>query len=387
MAGLTLGLVLAEAALRVIGLSYPPFFQPDAVTGISLRPNTSGWFNQEGHGYVSISSQGTRDRERPLAKPADTYRVAVLGDSFVEALQVSADRTFVRLLEKQLRECDFQAGKTIDVMNFGVSGFGTGQELRLLETRVVGFSPDLIIVAFFPGNDLRNNSRDLEEDRIRPFYFLDENGGLQLDESFAASDEFRRRTHWLRQAGKELAKYMHTLQLVYYLKDSTGFDPQHETARVADVGLDDLAFVVPQDENWEKAWRLTEHLIQAFQQRAAGMGAEFILVTLSTGIQVFPDITKRRDFAARLGVEDLFYPERRLTAFGQSAGIRVVTLAPQLQRFADDNNVYLHGFANTRMGYGHWNEAGHAAAAELLGLELCRDGRQIEPPHGAGGAR
>ena len=38
--------------------------------------------------------------------------------------------------------------------------------------------------------------------------------------------------------------------------------------------------------------------------------------------------------------------------------------------------LYLHGFTNTRMGSGHWNEAGHALAAELLGKTLFKD------PHG-----
>ena len=31
-----------------------------------------------------------------------------------------------------------------------------------------------------------------------------------------------------------------------------------------------------------------------------------------------------------------------------------------------------HGFANTKPGFGHWNEAGHALAAELIASQLCR---------------
>jgi hypothetical protein len=47
-------------------------------------------------------------------------------------------------------------------------------------------------------------------------------------------------------------------------------------------------------------------------------------------------------------------------------------LAPELQKRAEAGGVYYHGFSNTKPGFGHWNEAGHAAAAELIAERLCR---------------
>src|SRR4030095_14315891 len=131
-----------------------------------LRPNTSGWYGKEGHAYVTINSQGLRDRERPIEKPPSTYRILVLGDSYVEALQVDIEKTFWRLLEKRLQECEFRPTKKIDVINLGVSGFGTGQALRILQTRGLAYAPDLVMLAVFPGNDVRNNSRELEPDKV-----------------------------------------------------------------------------------------------------------------------------------------------------------------------------------------------------------------------------
>jgi len=43
-----------------------------------------------------------------------------------------------------------------------------------------------------------------------------------------------------------------------------------------------------------------------------------------------------------------------------------------MQREADAKHVFLHGFQNTKAGFGHWNEAGHALAAELIAQDLCR---------------
>jgi hypothetical protein len=371
LASLTIGLMFSEVALRAIGFDHGPVFQPDEVTGLSLRPGTHGANRLEGQAYISINSQGLRDRERPIDKPADTYRIAVLGDSYAEAFQVDVETTFWRLLEKRLQACAFQPGKTIDVMNFGVSGFGTGQELRMLQTRALRYKPDLVILAFFQGNDVRNNSRELEEDKVRPFFFIDENGALKLDDSFARSAEFQRRNGWLRQLCKELSRHSRTLQLVYYVKDVLQPAPTAAASAVGEPGLDDEAFVQPKDSAWRNAWKLTERLIAETKETSVSAGADFVLVTLSVGIQVRPEREIREAFAKKLGVEDLFYPERRLLQLGKSTGIRVITLAPELQAFADRKKVYLHGFKNTAMGSGHWNEAGHAVAAEILARNLC----------------
>jgi hypothetical protein len=79
----------------------------------------------------------------------------------------------------------------------------------------------------------------------------------------------------------------------------------------------------------------------------------------------------RQRYAEFLGVGDLLYPERRLRALGERSGMEVVTLTEEMQRHADAKRAYLHGFANTRLGFGHWNQAGHALGAELIARRLC----------------
>jgi hypothetical protein len=331
---------------------------------------------------VTINSQGLRDRERPIEKPPSTYRILVLGDSYVEALQVDIEKTFWRLLEKRLQECEFRPTKKIDVINLGVSGFGTGQALRILQTRGLAYAPDLVMLAVFPGNDVRNNSRELEPDKVRPFYFLDPAGALMLDDAFANSSEFRGRNSWVRQTGKDFSKHLRSLQLVYYVKDlvemkraaaPVAMKGPAQPQVVGEVGLDDQIFVAPRDEKWQRAWRLTERLILEIRQTTESAGSEFILAILSIGIQVHPDKGVREAFAKRLGVEDLHYPDRRLTDFGQRENIHVINLTSRLLHYAEQNQIYLHGFANTSMGSGHWNEAGHSAAAEIISTQLCRN--------------
>ena len=119
---------------------------------------------------------------------------------------------------------------------------------------------------------------------------------------------------------------------------------------------------------------MTEALIELVHRECVNAGAAFVLVTLTNSIQVDPDSGKTSAVALHTGVDDLFYPERRLRGLGERLGFPVVTLAPQLQAIAVDRRLYFHGFDNTVVGTGHWNETGHRYAAELLARELCDRG-------------
>src|SRR3989441_7863444 len=126
--GLLFGCLIIEIALRVAGFSYPEFYQPDESRGYALRPGMEGWYRKEGQAFVRINSDGLRDREHSKAKSGGTFRIAVLGDSYPEALPVGMEDAFWAVMERKLNECGAFDGKKIEVINFGVSGYGTAQE-------------------------------------------------------------------------------------------------------------------------------------------------------------------------------------------------------------------------------------------------------------------
>jgi hypothetical protein len=86
---------------------------------------------------------------------------------------------------------------------------------------------------------------------------------------------------------------------------------------------------------------------------------------------VHPERAVRESLQAKLGVADLFYPDRRIAEFARRRGIAALALAPQMQRIAEQTGRYFHGFAQVGMGRGHWNAGGHQAAAELIARALC----------------
>src|SRR5262249_4355025 len=127
------GVAICEAGMRLSGIRFSAsFFTPDPILGWSLRPRARGWYLDEGESYVEINRDGQRDREREPERPIGSYRVAVLGDSMVEAMQVSLEKTFTMLSESMLSGCGALAGERAEVLNFGIAGFGTIQEFLLL---------------------------------------------------------------------------------------------------------------------------------------------------------------------------------------------------------------------------------------------------------------
>jgi len=371
-------LVLAEGALRVAGFSYPNFWEPDPLTGSSLRPGMEGWQRDEGRAYVKISAQGLRDREHQVQKPTGIYRIAVLGDSYAEAMQVDVERTFWSLLPKRLESCGFAAGRRIETLNFGVSGYGTGHELLTLRERVWPYSPDMVLLAFFPGNDVRNNSKALEGEKGRAYFSL-KDGKLYLDTAFRDDPEFlekqriashrallqESRIYQLlrRVRAGDIARHFHNAPVAAALASGD---------KLTEPGLDEQVFVEPREPKWREAWEITDRLVLAASEETRQHAARFVLAILSTPGTVYPNPQMRARYAASLGVKSLFYPEERLRRLGGDHGFDVLALAPAMQRQADEKHVFLHGFQNTKPGFGHWNEAGHALAAELIAAELCR---------------
>lgn len=101
--------------------------------------------------------------------------------------------------------------------------------------------------------------------------------------------------------------------------------------------------------------------------------AKFLVTTLSISIQVHPDPKKWQKFMEQLRLKDLFYPDLRVKALGDRAGFPVLNLAQPFQSYAEENQVYLHGFEDTELGESHWNEHGHRLAGKIIADKICTE--------------
>jgi hypothetical protein len=374
-AGFLVALVLAETGLRVLGVSYPSFYTVDAERAFAQRPGACGWFTPEGRSWVRVSSDGWRDEERSFEKPAGTLRIAVLGDSYVQALQLPQEQGLCARLAEELRGRRGFAGRDVEVLNFGVASYSTAQELLTLRHRVWQYAPDLVLVAVFTQNDIRENARALIGEELRPYFVL-HGDSLVLDDSFRGSARYR---HGLSRRYRFERRFVERSRVLQLVGEARRRALQQRAAAGRPVEPDDSPqlYREPSDARWQEAWRVTEHLLLEMHRECARHGARFAAVTLSNPIQVDPDTIARARLARQLGVADLFYPERRIQRLGERAGFPVLALAPILQRIARERVVCLHGFDNAVPCGGHWNAAGHRVAAGVI-AEFIRQAGSME---------
>jgi hypothetical protein len=371
VAGSVLALVLSEIALRFLGdrfsISYFPAF--DDSTGWTGAPNSEG-LDWESRQIVRFNSEGLHDREHSKQKPPNTLRIAVLGDSMTEAAGVPTNKTFCSVLERSLAVCPSAKPRTVEVINFGIDAYSTAQEFLTLN-RVWDYAPDVVVLAFFSGNDVCENSPALDFNRIstglRP-YFRYQDGRLVLRYYGSVKYPLFSRTYfWVRRHSRVLE----VVRRVYFgtIRSRATLSPASESG-----GLPAKVYWPPTDPVWQEAWLVTEKLVVATRDAVMARGAKFVVVTLGTPIQDYPDPSERERFMNKLGLPNLFYPDLRLRALGQREGIKVFNLAATLQQYAEEHKVFLHGFpANESRGQGHWNEEGHRVAGQLIARDICEE--------------
>lgn len=134
--------------------SYEVYYvQPDRLTGWRLVPNLHfiwagpQWAAFEFSVPIVINSAGFRDLERTVEKPPDVARVALLGDSLVEALQVAFEKTAGHVLERTLNSTEAQDAvrhQKYEVLNFGVSAYGLGQYLLTWKRYARAYHPEYV---------------------------------------------------------------------------------------------------------------------------------------------------------------------------------------------------------------------------------------------------
>lgn len=152
-ASLLLLLLTFEAALRFLG--YNPFgeFFENQGRAIFLRPSANpqrqyeATPNARGYGWettVAINSHGFRGREYAKSKAPGTYRIVVLGDSIAFGNRLAQDETYPAVLEALYQ----QDGRAVEVLNLGLGGYDTLQEVATLADIGLAFEPDLVILGY-----------------------------------------------------------------------------------------------------------------------------------------------------------------------------------------------------------------------------------------------
>lgn len=361
---------------------------PHATRGWALEPDASSFQRTRDYGVlVRTNALGMRDRPHdPLPAPG-TFRILVLGDSFMEAYQVPLEQSLPWLLQEEL------APRGVEVLNLGVGGYGTAQALLALQEEGLGYRPDLVVLAFFAGNDVQNNSWAIEaalhgEDEpttfSRPYARA---SSLDAPLEWRPPDRARLEPHarrWRERRHSSLDALRRALQpamvanlveratasLWSRLTSREAYDPQllFGWPFLREVSDPDAARL------WDDAWTSTRRLLLEIDRVARSAGARFAVLIVPTPMQVDARV---------LAAVEAAYPEldfdplrinRELDRFCAEAGIPLLDPTAALAREEAAGRPMYY-----RLEDRHWNASGQRFATDLLAEFLVERGLVPSP--------
>ena len=253
--GCGFALVVCEIALRLfVDQEGKRLATYDPDLGWRGRPNGSGVYIRKADGIrvpFHYNNIGFRDKD-VFPKEANQRRVMLLGDSFIENLEVKFEDTFPALVEKSLK----QSSSNWESVIIGSQGYSTAQELLAFRKFKDLVDPDIVVQLFYCGNDFEDNLRT-------SFAFLDEHGKLQIppQKDSWLSIQLRTAQRWLYETS-------HVVFLVKNILQSVG------AVDVANASKN----AVDADEEHKR--EIAAQLIQQLSKEVAQKSARFYMVII-----------------------------------------------------------------------------------------------------------
>lgn len=352
LASVTVVLLAAEAGTRLFSRIGPSLLMTDPVVGKHYVPGFRGHvFVDEAGREVSLrfNREGFRGPDRPRTKPSGTRRIAVIGDSMISAVATDEEKTLVRRLETSLQRR--WPDVPFEVLNFGVSSSSTGQELALYRRLVSGYQPDLVLLAFFVGNDFADNSLRLTR-APRIYFALDDDGKPRRVSAPAAPGALSR---WLN------------LHSRFYVWQKRAFRILRGSGHSFSRSLSPVwrVFEPPDRPELAEAWELLAGLLRQFRADVEADGSPLVLIVVPSPHLVHDDLWAELVAEARKAGRglDRNQPQRFLKQIASGAGVPLLDLTPVFREAAAGRpsdgpaSPYL-------LGRYHLSEEGNRLAAE-----------------------
>ncbi|MDD2708777.1 MAG: SGNH/GDSL hydrolase family protein [Verrucomicrobiae bacterium] len=307
--------------------------------------------------HIQTNNLGFPDEDHELAKAPGTTRIAVLGDSFAAAFHVNYPDSFVQVMKRRLQQ-DTPSTQW-EVLNFGVTGFGTTRELAAWKYYAAPFKPDVVILAFFMGNDVANNLPGYDDTfaqrkAAKPhgwFYrtFLEPSLLYQQYKLRERDIRHRWRRDWSRK--------------------TSGEDARRPFWERSYAPIDWQTYLTEPPPSFQRAWQATEDGLVALHNETRASGARLAVVLLPGVEAVAPGLFKQ-SFPRYPGIEqfnfDTDYPHRRLLAFLKKQQIPLIDVQAAIEKeipAAQRQQLYFKFDL-------HFTTRGHRLAGETAALEL-----------------
>lgn len=381
--------LLLEVGLRLFFSPYiTPIYRLDDACQFRPKEGTAHYWQQVPPNYrenvlVSINEDGYRGPERPYLD--DETRVMVFGDSFVMAEFSQQDETFCHHLEQELKEA---LQGPVHVVNAGTAGGGPDQYISRIRAEVPKVKPDLLIVAFYAGNDFG--------DLIRDKMFRVAEDGSVVANAFTFSDKTKR--EFALAGSTAIYRMVHRLRIHQRLANGVELmqteDPEERRRKAYDLVERDLVMCAGEyrefvekkrddvrvllDDHYDsdlslqpdlEASRYKLRLMEGVIERIAAAAKELKVPLLTIAIPAPVDTC---DVYQGGAVDPEKWPQyRRSRLTDQIVRISTDNGLPCLDLFApfrvEKESVYLQAPDI------HWNEKGQKVAAKLTRERIVND--------------
>lgn len=366
---LILGLLILEATLRfyqflgensILGIkpykTTLKWIENPRIGKVFFAPNKKGWFvtpSREYRSFIHINSLGFNDDEHSVNKPANTFRILFLGDSFVASVQTPRDKTFFKQIEKQLNQ--ESKSKKFETIALGLGDTGTAQQFLALKEIGLKFKPDLVVHMFLTANDIKNNSPTLMQDPYRPYFTLDSKGNLKL----LPHQQYSKRPG---ADIKDLIKKSYLVELLLFFRQNI---QERNKNTSSDYPIDYHVYDKKLNKDYADAWNITQMIILESRNLVEKNDGKYILVTSANNEQVnkslWEELKKTYPKMSQANM-DLKNPDKLILGFCKKEKLNCIQLLPGFEKFIKKN-------PNTSTHYrvdGHWNQIGTDTAAKSL---------------------
>ncbi|MFN2399734.1 MAG: SGNH/GDSL hydrolase family protein [Gemmatimonadaceae bacterium] len=270
----SIALLICEVGLRIAGFGVilPIMFVTDSATYYSLKPGAhERSVNPRFFDYRwTTNLQGFRGTEEyAVPKPGGVRRVLMLGDSFTFGVAANDSETYPAILQQMLQAtCQTQV---VQVVNGGVGGFGTSQELARLESRGVALQPDVVVVGF-----LRNDPLDDSNYGVHEMH-----AGIVVEKKGASRPHFGPVKAQDIPGYAWLTSHSALLNLVRAAYAKAMVLRQSPAARRGDdVGPEGDTMGITGEDDPERRWMLTELLFARMRENVVQGGGRLIVAII-----------------------------------------------------------------------------------------------------------
>ena len=219
--------------------------------------------------YFQTNQFGFRGPKISEKKPAGVKRVAVLGDSYTASEGLSEDRTFCAQLQRLLNKSE--AANTWEILNFGMPGSGTGQELALYRHVVRKLNVDIVLIAFGNATDIRDNSGELTSNPLIQFA-VDEQGDLV---QHARTEGQVSLSNWLNRNSR----------FYYWQKPKVRMLTRHLVQSAGIQHGRQLIYLSHEPPAYTRAWKLTERILDVFDDECRADGCRLYVAAMPSAWQ------------------------------------------------------------------------------------------------------